>query len=124
MRNSRSALFLCGIALCFHTSILGQTWTQISSGTIKSLRSVEFANDYIGWAVGDGGTILKSTDGGSSWSSQTSGTTKGLNDLYVYSKDTVIVMSGTKKKLRDFDAVARGKSSFGDPSTITHFDEK
>jgi hypothetical protein len=38
--------------------------------------------------------------------------------------DTVIVMSGTKKKLRDFDAVARGKSSFGDPSTITHFDEK
>ena len=39
-------------------------------------------------------------------------------------KDTVIVMSGTKKKLRDFDAVARGKSSFGDPSTISHFDEK
>jgi hypothetical protein len=38
--------------------------------------------------------------------------------------DTVIVMSGTKKKLRDFDAVARGKSSFGDPSTIRHFDEK
>jgi hypothetical protein len=39
-------------------------------------------------------------------------------------KDTVIVMSGTKKKLRDFDAVARGKSSYGDPSTISHFDEK
>jgi hypothetical protein len=38
--------------------------------------------------------------------------------------DTVIVMSGTKKKLRDFDAVARGKSSYGDPSTITHFDEE
>ena len=37
--------------------------------------------------------------------------------------DTVIVMSGTKKKLRDFDAVARGKSSYGDPSTIKHFDE-
>lgn len=38
-------------------------------------------------------------------------------------KDTVIVMSGTKKKLRDFDSVARGKSSYGDPSTIKHFDE-
>ena len=36
----------------------------------------------------------------------------------------VIVMSGTKKKLRDFDAIARGKSSYGDPSAITHFDEK
>lgn len=38
--------------------------------------------------------------------------------------DTLIVMSGTKKKLRDFDSIARGKSSFGDPSTVTHFDEK
>ncbi len=38
--------------------------------------------------------------------------------------DTVIVVSGTKKKLRDFDSVVRGKSSYGDPSTIKHFDEK
>ena len=38
--------------------------------------------------------------------------------------DTLIVMSGTKKKLRDFDSIARGKSSFGDPSTVKHFDEK
>jgi hypothetical protein len=37
--------------------------------------------------------------------------------------DTVIVISGTKKKLRDFDSVVRGKSSYGDPSTIKHFDE-
>ena len=39
-------------------------------------------------------------------------------------QDTLVVMSGTKKKLRDFDAVARGKSSYGDPSTVSHFDEK
>ena len=37
--------------------------------------------------------------------------------------DTVIVVSGTKKNLRDFDSVVRGKSSYGDPSTIRHFDE-
>jgi hypothetical protein len=39
-------------------------------------------------------------------------------------QDTLVVMSGTKKKLRDFDSVARGKSSYGDPSTVSHFDEK
>ena len=39
-------------------------------------------------------------------------------------QDTLVVMSGTKKKLRDFDSVARGKSSYGDPSTVMHFDEK
>ena len=38
-------------------------------------------------------------------------------------KDTIITLSGTKKNLRDFDSIARGKSSYGDPSTIKHFDE-
>ena len=38
--------------------------------------------------------------------------------------DTHVTLTGTKKNLRDFDAVARGKSSYGDPSTIKHFDEK
>ena len=38
--------------------------------------------------------------------------------------DSLIVMTGTKKNLRDFDRVARGKSSYGDPSTVVHFDEK
>ena len=38
--------------------------------------------------------------------------------------ETVLVVTGNKKKLRDFDSVVRGKSSYGDPSTIKHFDEK
>ena len=38
--------------------------------------------------------------------------------------DSLIVMTGTKKNLRDFDRIARGKSSYGDPSTVVHFDEK
>ena len=39
--------------------------------------------------------------------------------------DSLIVMTGTKKQLRDFDAVARGKSSYGDPSlAVKHFDER
>ena len=37
--------------------------------------------------------------------------------------DTMVTMKGTKKKLRDFDAVARGKSSYGDASAVKHFDE-
>jgi hypothetical protein len=38
--------------------------------------------------------------------------------------DTHVTLTGTKKNLRDFDSIARGKSSYGDPSTIKHFDEK
>ena len=38
-------------------------------------------------------------------------------------KDTMVTLSGSKKLLRDFDRIARGKSSYGDPSTVKHFDE-
>tara|TARA_R110002153_G_scaffold50274_3_gene141480 strand:+ start:295 stop:1467 length:1173 start_codon:yes stop_codon:yes gene_type:complete len=38
--------------------------------------------------------------------------------------DTHVTLTGNKKQLRDFDSVARGKSSYGDPSTVTHFDEE
>jgi photosystem II stability/assembly factor-like uncharacterized protein len=33
----------------------------------------------IGWAVGDGGTILHTSDGGTTWTAQTSGTTNLLS---------------------------------------------
>ena len=36
----------------------------------------------------------------------------------------VAIVDGTKKNLRDFDSVVRGRQSYGDPSTIKHFDEK
>ena len=38
-----------------------------------------------GWAVGYGGTIIKTTNGGSSWAPQTSGTTQALYSLEVIS---------------------------------------
>ena len=41
----------------------------------------------------------------------------------VKNNNSIIVMTGTKKNLRAFDSVARGKSSYGDPSTVKHFDE-
>lgn len=42
-------------------------WIQQVSGTTQNLRDVEFMNRYTGWIVGDGGTILKTTNGGNNW---------------------------------------------------------
>lgn len=42
------------------------------------LFSVKFINDNFGWAVGYYGTILRTTNGGSNWIVQTSGTTEWL----------------------------------------------
>ena len=46
------------------------------------LSSVCFVDENIGTAVGEDGTILRTSDGGSTWNSQLSGTTTFLNDVF------------------------------------------
>jgi photosystem II stability/assembly factor-like uncharacterized protein len=47
------------------------------------LHSVYFiASGQYGWAVGDGGTILNSTDGGMTWNKQPSGTQENLGSVF------------------------------------------
>src|SRR5690554_6707024 len=49
----------------------GQSWNK--TDTEKALFSVYFTNDTIGYATGEGATIMKTTDAGVSWSYQNSG---------------------------------------------------
>ncbi len=42
-------------------------WSPQVSGTNSILRDIEFLNRYTGWIVGDGGLILKTTNGGINW---------------------------------------------------------
>ena len=56
-------------------------WFQQNSGTTKNLNAVIFTDLNIGFAVGDSGTILKTTDGGGSWLIQTSGTSNALRGV-------------------------------------------
>jgi len=53
----------------------------ISNDTTQHLRSVFFIDKNTGWIVGDSGTILKTSDGGLTWSSESSGTTNKLNNV-------------------------------------------
>ena len=48
------------------------------TGVGRRLRGVVFINESLGWAVGDLGTIIATTDGGSTWVTQTSGVDKPL----------------------------------------------
>jgi len=57
------------LALCALNSF-AQTWMKQPSGVTTQLRHVFFVNENTGWVVGAGGTVLKTTDGGSTWSGQ------------------------------------------------------
>jgi len=57
-------------------------WTAQTSGTTSDLYSVHFTDVMNGWAVGDGGTIVHTADGGTTWIQQTCGTTNLLFDVF------------------------------------------
>jgi photosystem II stability/assembly factor-like uncharacterized protein len=56
-----------------------QNWIQLDTVTTEALHSVSFLDSSRGWAVGHWGTVLKTTDGGTTWTVYTTGTE---NDEY------------------------------------------
>src|SRR4030095_15317126 len=42
-------------------------WFAQNSGTNQNLYDIEFINDKTGWAVGDAGVVIKTTNGGNNW---------------------------------------------------------
>ncbi len=47
-----------------------RSWDAQSSGTTHALNAVSFSDATHGWAVGDGATILATSDGGATWTRQ------------------------------------------------------
>jgi photosystem II stability/assembly factor-like uncharacterized protein len=83
------ALLMVCVALMALTPAvaLGAGWTQQMSGTTWHLHDVDFADATHGWAVGNNGTIVATTDG-ATWKSQNSGTTKHLQAVDFVSATT------------------------------------
>lgn len=66
---------------------VSDAWDLQTSGVIRRLYSIHFLNTNTGFAAGERGTILKTTNGGISWIDQTSDT---ANLYSIYSVDTNI----------------------------------
>lgn len=73
--------FILLIALFLIRSAMAQ-WFPQNSGTTNYLHSVYFTDPNTGHAVGDSGTILITTNGGTLWSSQTSNTLNALSSVF------------------------------------------
>jgi len=50
------------------------TWADINTGVTNNLNGIYFINANLGFIVGSGGVILKTTNGGTSWTSSTPST--------------------------------------------------
>jgi photosystem II stability/assembly factor-like uncharacterized protein len=69
-----SAVFLIYILLVFLPSKLfpQDYWQSISSPTNELLKNISFIDSLTGWCAGRGGTIIHTTDGGTTWLVQNS----------------------------------------------------
>jgi photosystem II stability/assembly factor-like uncharacterized protein len=57
-------------SVIFHSPDFGQNWKAMPTGQTLPLHALHFLDDKTGWAVGDMGTILGTTDGGQTWTAQ------------------------------------------------------
>jgi photosystem II stability/assembly factor-like uncharacterized protein len=57
----------------FHSADNGETWESLATGQSIPIRAIAFVDETMGWAAGDLGTILATTDGGRTWREERSG---------------------------------------------------
>lgn len=70
----RTRFHFVSLLVCFTCiSLVQAQWTPLVSGTQRHLRDVHFHDPQMGWVVGDSGLVMKTTDGGGTWSSQNVG---------------------------------------------------
>ena len=79
--------FLLTAQICF-----GQ-WYPQNSGTTQNLSKVQFVDANTGWAVGDSGLILHTSNGGVDWIQQASGTNLKLVDISFVDANTGWVLA-------------------------------
>lgn len=76
MKRLKRILFLYTFLIINYTFLVGNSsaqWYIQQTGTTNPLYDIEFINKNTGWACGDGGYIIKTTNGGLNWIQQSNG---------------------------------------------------
>jgi len=87
-RSLRMMFFIFSIFIINYPAFCQTGWITQVSGTSQDLYSVHFVTPEIGWTVGDGGVILKTTNSGTNWILQNSGVFYALLGVSFFSETT------------------------------------
>jgi len=81
-------LFIVLSLIIFSAETFSQgTWERIESPTDQFLKSVHFVDSLYGWAAGDSGTIIHTSDGGDNWIVQDSNTENEIVDVFFLNRN-------------------------------------
>lgn len=79
------------ITIILFTLILGQTsaqWQKLTTNTNNEIFDISFVDENRGWAVGYYGTVLRTQDGGNTWTPQSFFNNSDLYSVHFINKDT------------------------------------
>jgi photosystem II stability/assembly factor-like uncharacterized protein len=95
MKTLKLAFVLSLAIACFCPDAAAQQWVKQTVDTKASLRGLSVASDKVVWASGTGGTIIKTTDGGTTWKVMTvSGAEKlDFRDIEAFDANTAYILS-------------------------------
>jgi photosystem II stability/assembly factor-like uncharacterized protein len=78
------------VTFLLSADVVKAQWIPQYTGTSVNLYDIEFINENTGWAVGDGGVCLKTTNGGINWIQQNQPVgNKPLNSVHIVDSNVV-----------------------------------
>jgi photosystem II stability/assembly factor-like uncharacterized protein len=75
-------IFIALIGLTSHAQPQNIPWERLQSPVNSTLRSLSFVDSLTGWAAGESGTIIHTSDGGENWEIQNSTVQTFITDIY------------------------------------------
>ncbi len=127
-------LATCATGVLSPRTLLAQTFapairiTQQTSGTTKLLQAIHAVSEQVVWASGHGGVVLRTRDGGATWTRRPtpSGDSLEFRDVHAIDADTAWIMSagsGAKSRIyRTTDGGAQWTLQFMNPDTAAFYD--
>ena len=93
-------------------------WEPLITRSTASLRGIHAVDAKVVWATGNKGTVLRTTDGGSSWTAFSLGRELELRDVHAFDERTAFVLAVTRPAviLRTTDGGETWEEMFRHPS--------
>jgi photosystem II stability/assembly factor-like uncharacterized protein len=123
-----TGLFLFAVTLALPSALSAQFQIQ-NANTIASLRGIDVLSDKIAWASGSEGTVLLTTDGGTTWKNcarPKGGEKLDFRGVQGFDAQTAVVMASGKGALsaiyKTVDSCATWTKVFDNPDPTGFFD--
>ena len=111
--------FLILMSLAYPSSAQTQPWKKLQSPVNITLRYLSFVDSLTGWAAGEAGTIIRTTDGGNSWEVQNSTVQTFIMDIFFV--DENLGWALTLKDVFPFNSVILKTTNGGEEWTAENF---